>query len=147
MADNKLKEVLETEKIKENELIKISGLSKSTVRKLINKSRNAAPTTKTKIVKSLGLLSGKDIISTDVFPDIDIPVVKEKPKKETKKKAETKAEKPSEKKEEKPAAKKTAKKTTAAKTKKETTTAKKESGKETKAKKPAAKKSEDKKEE
>lgn len=66
MAQNKLKQILESEGIRQSEL---RGVSLSTISKVASGKRTASPTTYAKIVKALNAHLGSDKYEVgDVFP-------------------------------------------------------------------------------
>ncbi len=69
MGDNKLKEILEAEGLKQSEFAEKCGASVGTVNRTCNSKRLPSVTYRNRMVKALCELSGNHYEYQDVFPD------------------------------------------------------------------------------
>jgi predicted transcriptional regulator len=69
MAKCCLKQILETEGIKQSDLARVSDISSGTINRTCNGKLMPAPTTRSRIIKALVELSGKEYKPETVFPN------------------------------------------------------------------------------
>jgi len=69
MVDNRLKEICESEGIRQIELSTESGVAYGTVNKVYNNNRTVAPVTRAKLAKAASRLAGNEYSVADVFPE------------------------------------------------------------------------------
>ncbi len=85
MAANRLKEILDREGISLHQLTTITGIKKTTLRKVCNQRRDVAPSTKVAILVALETVSKNQYTVFDIYPKVkrkELRYVPEKYKKQ-----------------------------------------------------------------